>query len=74
MLIKENGIKAYDLPEGVTVHTREDDKNIYVFIENYSGKEQSIEYSNEFEDIEGGNIGLHKLGSFDVRLLKNTKQ
>ena len=73
MLLKDNNIVSYNLPEGVTVHTREDDKAIYAFIENYSGKEQTIEFLEEFSDIESGNTGLHDFDCYDIKILKKSK-
>ena len=40
-----------NLPEKGTVHTREDDENAYVFVENYSETEKTVELDGEYFDV-----------------------
>lgn len=66
-IIKDAGIDAYSLPEGVTVHTRGD----YTFVENYTVQEQSVEMKKAYTDIETditeSNIRLEPFG---IKILK----
>ena len=40
------------LPDGVTVHSRSNDNNKYIFIENYSGENKKLLIKDEYIDIE----------------------
>ena len=51
-ILKEAGIRVYDLPFGVSCHTREDRKNIYLFMENYTKEEKRIFLNDTFIDME----------------------
>lgn len=49
--------KEFDnLPDKLTVHTREDDKTVYVFIENYSEEEQCLISDRKYFDLLNGKI------------------
>lgn len=69
-IISEAGIGYYDLPEGVTVHTRDSGK--YIFVENYSDCEKTLELAGEHTDMETnekyqGSLCLEK---YTVKILK----
>ena len=40
-----------NIPEGFSVHTREDDENVYVFLENYTEQEVEIPLAEEYYDL-----------------------
>lgn len=65
-----------ELPTGVTAHTREDDKNRYLFIENYTDKPCSFEHSGiSGVDMESGEeMGEYiNLDAYGVKILKIRK-
>lgn len=72
-IIKENEIKYYELPKGVTVHTREDEKTVYTFVENYTNKQQIVSLSGV--DMETGEEynGSVTLESYGIKILKALK-
>ena len=72
-IIAEAGMKYVELPEGVTVHTRQSEEAIYTFVENYSETEKSVELTGEYTDMETGEVltGLFKIDSFGIRILKS---
>lgn len=64
------------LPEGVVAHSRTDDENVYIFIENYSGKKQTLEnFAFSGIDMESGETIGEKieLKEYDVKILKQKK-
>ena len=71
-ILKETAINSYSLPEGVSIHTRGDDDNTYLFVENYTDKEQNIMLRERFLDIENDMVldETILLKAYDVRILK----
>ena len=71
-ILKETAINSYRLPEGVSIHTRGDDDNTYLFVENYTDKEQNIMLRERFLDIENDMVldETILLKAYDVRILK----
>ncbi len=64
-----------ELPVGVTAHTREDDKYIYVFIENYTTEDKKVSLSYSYEDVlTGAPISGEKgIKSYETLILKRSK-
>ncbi|MBQ4563000.1 MAG: beta-galactosidase [Lachnospiraceae bacterium] len=71
-IITEHDLGGYDLPEGVTVHTRQNENWLYTFVENYSDEEQTVELAGEYEDMETGEVVCCpvKVEGFGIRILK----
>ena len=71
-IITEHDLGGYDLPEGVTVHTRQNENWLYTFVENYSDEEQTVELAGEYEDMETGEMVCCpvKVEGFGIRILK----
>lgn len=67
-LIKEHNITSYDLPKGVTLHTRED----FIFVENYLENPVEVSLKGEFKDVETDEIYKDKisLDGFGVKVLR----
>lgn len=61
-------------PAGVSAHTRQDDTNIYMFIENYSGEKTAVNINGSFTDMGTGEAiaGKIVLDNYDVRILKRS--
>jgi len=51
-ILKEAEIEYQELPFGVSIHTRKDDYNTYLFVENYTDSEQKIILKEKSYDIE----------------------
>ena len=68
---------AYDgkLSEGVRIHKREDDKEEYLFIQNYMDTPaEEILFSEKLFDLEEGRmVDSVKLEAYDVKILKKKK-
>lgn len=67
-ILKEENIKCYELPFGVSVHTRDN----YFFFENYTEKEQCVILDGRFSDVEN-NVEYEKnivLGGYEIKILK----
>ena len=67
-ILKEENIKCYELPFGVSVHTRD----TYFFFENYTEKEQCVILDGRFSDVEN-NVEYEKnivLGGYEIKILK----
>ena len=65
-----------DLPEGVTVTKRENDKKEYFFIQNYSDNEQKLDLKNyEFTNVINNTkiTGSLNLNKYDVVILEKDK-
>lgn len=63
-----------NLPEKVTVHTREDDENAYVFVENYSETEKTVELDDEYFDVINDKIiSSVTVNPFSVAVLRRKK-
>lgn len=71
MLIKRLGISAYELPWGTTVQTREDENKKYIFVQNYTDKQQRINLKEKYTDMETGEEAemCVELEPFGVRVL-----
>ena len=74
-LIEEEQLGGYDFPEGVTMHTRCDENNIFAFAQNYSDVEQSVSLSDEYTDMETGEKynGTIILKPFAVKILRKKR-
>lgn len=71
-LIKKLGLKVYNLPDGVSVHTREYEDNLYYFVENYSDTEKSVSLNCSLYDMETEQIIDNiRIPAFSVRVLKS---
>ncbi len=66
---------ANELPEGVTVHTREDDKYVYAFIENYTTEAKTVNLLYSYEDVLTGTAisGEKEIKSYETLILKRNK-
>lgn len=65
----------FELPYGVTAHTREDESNIYIFIENYTKDTQNLFLEDEYIDLmHNEKINNCILGSYGQIILKKTKK
>ncbi len=78
MILQAAGIHnqfAETIPDGVTLHTREDTENLYLFVENYSGQAVSVHLKGQFTELETGNIvpGALPLNGYDVKVLTRKK-
>lgn len=75
-ILKETQIAGYDLPCGVTIHSRESEDKKILFIENYNEEPKSIVLSGSFADMETGEEcgGQIAIGSYGVRILKIKKK
>ncbi len=72
-IIKSEGIEYLELPYGVTVHTRQNKKEKYIFVENYTDKVQTIRLCGEYMDIETGGIYSNPevlLDKYDIKIYK----
>ncbi len=67
-LIKEHNITSYDLPKGVTLHTRED----FIFVENYLENPAEVSLKGEFKDVETDEIYKDKISleGFGIKVLR----
>lgn len=72
-LIERLGIPCAlcDLPTGVTAHTREEDGERYLFVENYNAASASVVLPHPMRDMEDGRIceGTLALPPFGIRVL-----
>lgn len=57
MILRQSNVPFYDLPEGVTIHSREN----YVFVENYTQKPQTVLLSGEYTEEETGDKWKDKI-------------
>ena len=60
---------AADLPHGVTAHKRTGDSENYIFVENYSGKPQTISLKKEYRSIDGKLWNKIELNNYDSVVL-----
>lgn len=60
---------AADLPHGVTAHKRTGDSENYIFVENYSGKPQTISLKKEYRSIDGKPLNKIELNNYDSVVL-----
>lgn len=72
-VLNECNIACYNLPDGATVHSRTDEENEYLFVENYTEKQQNINISIECLDMETGKIYNGKVEEHNVKILKVLK-
>lgn len=74
-LLKDTGIPYRNLPEGVTVHTRETEEAVYTFVENYLEKPVTVTLPGEYLDLESGEAATGELmvSGYGVRVLKSRK-
>ncbi|MBQ2675972.1 MAG: beta-galactosidase [Clostridia bacterium] len=72
-LVKESGVEPalkVALPYGVTAHSRSGDKH-FVFVENYSGEEKTVELGDEYTNAETNKpVTSLKLKPFDIVVLE----
>ena len=71
-ILKESKIEVYDLPFGVSIHTREDVENVYLFVENYTDNGQHVILEGKFLDLENGKVyeADITLKGYEVKVLK----
>lgn len=64
-----------DLPEGVTVHTRETEEVTYTFVENYYEQEKMVTLTGKYIDMETGEEleGEVLVKGYGIRVLKSKK-
>ena len=67
MLLKELNIKTYDLPEGVTVSSREK----YLFVQNFNDYAVTVHLSGTYRNLESGEIytGTIALAPLDIAVV-----
>lgn len=72
-IIKECNIKYHILPYGISIHTREDDFNKYLFVENYTEKEQKVSLEGKYIDVENDNIYTDEIivDGYGIKILKS---
>jgi len=65
-------IERFELPVGVTVHTRESESTKYIFAENYTAYEQNINIGYSLYEIESGETidGNIKLGPYGIKVFR----
>ncbi len=51
-VIKDSAIRHYELPYGVTIHTRESEEYEYLFVENYTTKSVEVHIEEAVRDLE----------------------
>lgn len=71
-LLQEKAIPYTKLPHGVTMHTRQTDEAIYLFIENYTDQSVEIVLNDVYEDMEltGKVEGIVQVCGYGARVLK----
>ena len=64
-----------NIPEGVSIQERVSEDTAYYFIMNFTDKIQSIllPENKEIKDLEGNEVHQLQLGTFDVKIVKETK-
>ena len=76
-IIDELGIKRNikSLPYNVTAHTREDENNIYLFVENYNDESKNIVLDTKYTDVINQTevSGEITLPQFGIKILKKSK-
>lgn len=74
-IIRKTGIRCYDLPAEVTMHSRTDGENEFVFVENYADTEKTVSLPDAYTDMETGLAvsGDVTMPPFTVRILKTKK-
>ena len=76
-ILSELDIKGHikSAPEGVTAHSREDEENLYLFVENYNEKDALVELYSEGVDMESGEKTekAFSLSPYGVRIIKIKK-
>jgi beta-galactosidase len=74
-ILEERGIVGYKLPEGVTIHTRQDGKNLYLFVENYTDSVQVVRNLGTYKDVASGvqGKGSVRLQGYEIKVLKKVK-
>jgi beta-galactosidase len=76
-ILAELDIKGHikSATEGVTAHSREDEDNIYLFVENYTAEPADAEIYSEGLDMESGTPTekLIKISPYGVRIIKIKK-
>ena len=71
-IIKESNISSYVLPNGVSIHSREDEEHKYLFVENYNNECKTIQMPVEGSDMETGEVlsGKIVLQGYEVKIIK----
>ena len=76
-ILSELDIKGHikSAAEGITAHSREDEDNIYLFVENYTAESADAEIYSEGVDMESGTPTekIIKLSPYGVRIIKIKK-
>ena len=64
-----------NMPYGVTAHTREDEENIYLFIENYNDETKEIELTHTYiNELSGEEVcGKKEIGGYQTLILRRNK-
>lgn len=64
------------LPYGVTAHTREDEENVYLFIENYNSDPRDIELMHTYiNELTGEQVsGKQELNGYQTLILRRNKR
>ena len=70
-IIKENNVPAYVLPEGVSIHSREDEEHKYLFIENYNNECKTVQMPVAGIDMENGEAlsGNIVLQGYEIKII-----
>lgn len=77
-ICKESGVNPVlevNIPEGVSIQERVSEDTAYYFIMNFTDKIQSIllPENKEIKDLAGNEVHQLQLGTFDVKIVKETK-
>lgn len=74
-IINESGVEKYDLPEGVTRHSRENGSMEFAFYGNYSDTDKTVVPDAEYIDMETGeNVsGSFVMPPYGIRIFKRKK-
>lgn len=75
-ILKELNMDSLELPEGTSVRTREDEKYLYTFAQNYADKPLKITLKNNvYTDMENGEEtnGEFLLEPYGIKVLKSLK-
>lgn len=75
-IIDEKRIEYFDLPEGVTIHTRQNKKEEYVFVENYAEEAKVIKLCGVYTEVDTGRTYSDPevaLGKYDVKIYKKDR-
>ena len=74
--IGSDGARRFiDYPAGVSVRTREDDENIFFFVQNFNDSAVCVNLTEEFTDVQNGKkiSGSVELSVYDTLILRKIK-